>query len=240
MTRRATCGFCVVFQSVRLVGARIVFADRRARLDRVGQQAVVDEVEPGDVVGRLERGLGGLLVSQVPLIDGVARRDLVDLRRAVCPAPWPDRSRPAAAHNRCRSSRRRPWPVPASRRRTTATASPTWFALPCASAGCGAIFICEPSLDVIIQPQMRLPILSPASSAPVRTASTPGIFAAAAPSIVFDPGVGMGRAKEVGVALPRTIDVVGVVTLAGDEALVLFAAHRRTDSGCAHGGLLPG
>ena len=66
------------------VGARIVFADRRARLDRVGRQAVVDEVEPGDVVRRLERGLGGLLVSQVPLIDGVARRDLVDLRRAVC------------------------------------------------------------------------------------------------------------------------------------------------------------
>ena len=27
---------------------------------------------------------------------------------------------------------------------------------------------------------------------------------------------------------------------ARDKALVLFAAYRRTDSGCAHGSLLPG
>src|SRR5215813_11173929 len=62
---------------------------------------------------------------------------------------------------------------------TTATASPTWQALPLASAGCGAIFIGEPSLEWIIQPQMRLPILSSASSAPLSTASTPGRAAAA-------------------------------------------------------------
>ena len=36
-----------------------------------------------------------------------------------------------------------------------------------------------PSLEWIIQPQMRLPILSADSSAPVSTASTPGIAAAA-------------------------------------------------------------
>ena len=51
--------------------------------------------------------------------------------------------------------------------------------MPAAIAGCGAIFIGEPSLEWIIQPQMRLPILSVASSAPVSTASTPGIAAAA-------------------------------------------------------------
>ena len=41
----------------------------------------------------------------------------------------------------------------------------------------------EPSLEWISQPQMRLPILSAASSAPVSTASTPGIAAATLVSI---------------------------------------------------------
>ncbi len=54
-----------------------------------------------------------------------------------------------------------------------------------------------------------------------------------------DPGVGMGRAQEIRVALAGTVDVVGVVAFARDEALVLFAADRRTDSGRAHGDLLP-
>src|SRR5262252_10588181 len=39
-------------------------------------------------------------------------------------------------------------------------------------------------------------------------------------------------------ALAGTIDVVGVVAFARDEALVLFAADRCTDSGRAHGDLL--
>ncbi len=54
-----------------------------------------------------------------------------------------------------------------------------------------------------------------------------------------DLGVGMGRAQEIGMGLARTVDVVRVMTLAGDEALVLFAAHRRADAGRAHGGFLP-
>ena len=57
----------------------------------------------------------------------------------------------------------------------------------------------------------------------------------------LDPGVGVGQsAGNRRRHCPGRFDVVGVVTLAGDEALVLFAAHRRTDPGCAHGGLLPG
>src|SRR6516165_3877370 len=66
---------------------------------------------------------------------------------------------------------------------TTTTGSPTWQALPLASAGCAAIFIGEPSLEWIIQPQIRLPILSSASCAPLRTATTPGMPAAPLASI---------------------------------------------------------
>src|SRR5262249_19706983 len=41
-----------------------------------------------------------------------------------------------------------------------------------------------------------------------------------------------------GVARAGTVEVVGVVAFARHEALVLFAADRRTDSGRAHGDLL--
>ena len=43
----------------------------------------------------------------------------------------------------------------------------------------------EPSLEVIIQPQIRLPILSLASCAPVRTSTTPGMALAAAVSMLL-------------------------------------------------------
>src|SRR5665213_4581312 len=68
---------------------------------------------------------------------------------------------------------------------TTATASPTQLTLPDASAGCDAIFIGVPSLEWIIQPQIRLPILSIANCSPVRTSTTPGIFFAAEVSMLL-------------------------------------------------------
>src|ERR1700681_1961084 len=70
MTSRATCGFCVVFQSVRPPVP-------------ASYSAVVDEIDPGDVRRRLERGLGGLRIAEMPLIDGVVGGDLVNLRRAL-------------------------------------------------------------------------------------------------------------------------------------------------------------
>ena len=82
ITRRATCGFCVVFHSVKLSDAGIVFADRGARLDRIRHQPVVDEVERGHMLCRLERSLDGLRIAEMPLVDRVCGRDLVDLRRA--------------------------------------------------------------------------------------------------------------------------------------------------------------
>ncbi|MNX92811.1 hypothetical protein D3C86_1249650 [compost metagenome] len=57
---------------------------------------------------------------------------------------------------------------------TSATWSPTWRALPCASAGWGGSFIGVPSMLWISQPQGRPPTLSAAISSPVSTAITPG------------------------------------------------------------------
>ena len=63
-----------------IVGSGIVFTDRGTRLDRVRHQAIVDEIEPGDVPCGLEGDIDGLGIADVPLIDGVACRNLVDLR----------------------------------------------------------------------------------------------------------------------------------------------------------------
>src|SRR5215472_1540512 len=47
-----------------------------------------------------------------------------------------------------------------------------------------------------------------------------------------DPGVGVRAAQDIGVELPRAIDVVGVGALTGDEAVILTPPYRR--SGPAH------
>ena len=62
------------------VGAGIVFADRRARLHRVGDQTVVDEVELGHMRGLGESRVGRRLVAEMPVEDGVVGRGVVDLR----------------------------------------------------------------------------------------------------------------------------------------------------------------
>src|SRR6266404_1513529 len=50
----------------------------------------------------------------------------------------------------------------------------------------------------------------------------------------LDPSVCMRRADERGVRLAGSVDVVGVMALAGDESLVLLAAHGGAHSGRAH------
>ena len=121
---------------------------------------------------------------------------------------------------------------------TTATGSPTWQALPLASAGCGAIFIGEPSLEWIIQPQMRLPILSAASSRAGEHREHARHAGRGLGVDRFDRGVGVRRADEIGIGLAGPVDVVGVVALAGDEAAIFLAAHRGADTGRAHGSFL--
>ncbi len=69
-------------ERVFVLGARVV-ADRGARLDRVRHEAIVDEVELGDVRGLGEGGIHRGLVADRPDVAGVVRRDLVDLRRAL-------------------------------------------------------------------------------------------------------------------------------------------------------------
>ncbi len=67
----------------QIVGAGVVFGQRRARLHGVRHQPVVDDVELGDVLGVGESGLGRLGVAEVPLVDRVVGDVGMDLRRAL-------------------------------------------------------------------------------------------------------------------------------------------------------------
>ncbi len=68
-------------ERVAVVGAA-VRRDRGARLDRVRDQPVVDDVELGDVRRLGERRVDRRLVAERPRVALVARRRVVDLRRA--------------------------------------------------------------------------------------------------------------------------------------------------------------
>ncbi len=69
-------------QRVAVIGARVARI-RRARLDGVGHQAVVHEVELGDMRGACEGGVDRAPVADRPDIAGVVRRNLMQRRAAL-------------------------------------------------------------------------------------------------------------------------------------------------------------
>ncbi len=66
-------------QRVVLLGG-VVDAERRARLDRVRDQAVVDDVELGDVLRLGDRHVDGGAIADLPIVDQVVGRLRVKLR----------------------------------------------------------------------------------------------------------------------------------------------------------------
>ena len=61
---------------------RVVFGDRRARLHRVRHQAVVGDVERDHIGRSLESRIGGGFIADGPVVDHVAGRFRMQLRRA--------------------------------------------------------------------------------------------------------------------------------------------------------------
>jgi hypothetical protein len=56
----------------------------------------------------------------------------------------------------------------------------------------------------------------------------------------LDRGVGVRGSEKISVGLAGPVDVIGVMTGPGDEAAVFFAAHRGANPGRAHGFRPPG
>ena len=100
-----------------LAGGAVVFADRRARLHRIGDEPIVDEVEL-DGLGCLgERCIDRGQIAQMPVVTEIAGRlgpPKPAARRAS--APRPRRRPPARRYRRLRSARRRRAPRRGSRR----------------------------------------------------------------------------------------------------------------------------
>ena len=211
--------------------AGVVFADRDARLHRVGHQAVVDDVELGDVLGRLDRRVGRLGVAEMPLVDRVLRRDLVDRRRALRLGRIGHRRQHLVVdldllggvlglrqrlghHHRdriadiaglARRDRR-------MRRHLHRRA---------------VLGMDHPAADQIADLVGR-------KLGAGQHRDHAGHSSRRGDVDLLDPGVRMRRAHEHRAGLARPADVVGVLALAGDEAEVFLAAHRCADPGRGH------
>ena len=214
----------------------VVFRDRRARLHRVRHQPVVGEFERHHIGGLAEGVLDRGLVAERPVVDHIARRFRMQLRRARLDrrANIGDR-RQFLVSTTTASAASLLFLVSAI---TTATAWPTKRTVSGAIAGHAPIFIGVPSLEVMAQPQIRLPILSSTISCPVSTPTTPGIFIAAEIDALY-LGVGVRAADEMGMGHALKLDVVDVAALAGDETPVFLAHHACANAFNAHGLILP-
>ena len=139
-----------------VAGGALELADRRARLHRIGDEPVVDDVELRHMRRLGESRFGRGLVADMPVVAEIAGRVVVDLRlRPASAPPRPRRRGGTASGNRSRSVPPRPWRWSRVSAMTMATGSPTWRTWPCASTGCGGSAIGEPSFDLTPQPQGR-------------------------------------------------------------------------------------
>ena len=100
----------------QVIVADVVFGERHARLDCIRHETIVDDVEPGDVLGGGERRIDCFLVAEVPLVDRVLGNVGVDLRRALRLRLGRIDHRRAAPRNRLSPFRRHRGPRPGSPR----------------------------------------------------------------------------------------------------------------------------
>ena len=117
---------------------------------------------------------------------------------------------------------------------TTATAWPTKRTVSGAIAGQAPIFIGAPSLEWIIQPQIRLPILSSTSLLAGEHGNHARHLHRLGGVDAPDPGVGVRAAHERGIGHAVQADIVDVAALAGDETLVFLAHHPCANAFNAH------
>ena len=218
--------------------AGVILADRGARLHGVRHQPVIDDVELGYVLGGLERLVHRGAIAELPLVNGVARCDGVNERcvRALRLGGIRDRRQYLVIdlkffagiarlrqrlgdHYRDRIADETGLFVRDGRvRRHLHRRSVLGVDHPAANQGA----------DLVGGKLCTGKHRQHARHAGSRGAVDP-----------LDPGVGMGRAHEVDVALPGPADVGGILPFSGDEAEILLATHRGADTRCAHEDALP-
>ena len=213
-----------------VLAALVVVAHRRARLHRIGNQAVVDEVERGDMGGAGEGGVGRRLVPEMPLEHRVLRRDLMHLRGARLarvPGHGDRRQHVVVDDDGLRRILGGGESVGDDHRHMVAHVA--------------HLALREGRMRPRLHRRAVLGMDHPAADQPAdlvggqilagedrhhpRHGRRGGLVDA------VDRGMGVRRAEEVGVGLARTVDVVGVAALADEVAAVLAPLHGRADPG---------
>ena len=123
----------------------VVDADRRARLHRVHHHAAVDELEPRDMRGLGERGRHLLGVAVVVIERDIARRFVVDERRARARGVLAAATTAGSGSISTSTASAASFACSGVSATTKATGSPTKRTLSVGSAGRGGFFIGVPS-----------------------------------------------------------------------------------------------
>ena len=216
-----------------IAGAGIVFGDGDARLHGVGNQAIVDDVEPRDVLRAFDRRIHRLGVAEMPLIYRVPGRGLVDRRRALRLGHVDHRrqhlivdldllGRVFALRGRFGDHHRdRIADIAGLARRDRRMRRHLHRR--------AVLGMDHPAANEIADLVGREIRAGEHGDHARHRGGRLGVDA-------LDLGVRMRRAQEHRARFARPADVVGVLALAGDEAEVFLATHRRADSGRTHGG----
>ena len=214
--------------------AGVVVADGGARLDGVGDQPVVDEVDPRDVLGGREGGIDLGLVAEVPLVDGVVGRLGVDLRlTGILRGRHVDGGRQHLVVDgdllgRVLGLRQRLGDDDCNVIADVAHLALGQRGMRTRLHGRAVLGVDHPAAD-----QAADLVLGDVLAG--EDGETAGRGQRGARVDLLEGCVRVRRAHEIGPGLAGAIDVVGVLPLAGDEPLVFLALYGRPHAGVGHG-----
>ena len=217
----------------KAVVARVVVADRRPRLDGVGQHPVVDDIQLGDVMGLGERLVGRRLVADLPIVTNVARRFRMHQRRTdLGRIGRGDDGRSLLVVDLQLLGRVLRLIQAVRDDHGHLVADVTHRILRQGGMGRCLVRLTVLAGDRPATDQAAQTIGGQMLAGEDRDHAGRGLGRVAVDRA--DPGVGVGRADEIGVRLARAVDVVGVVARSRQETEVLRAAHAGADSGLGH------
>ncbi len=218
-------------ERVARLGARVRRVGR-ARLDRVRYQAVVGEIELGDVRRLGKRAVDRRLVAQRPDVTGVVRRRFMNRRRAFGFYRVDDCRQDFVIHLDELGG------IPRLGERFGDHHRDALADVPHLALRERRVrrLLHRLAVDVGDQPAAGQPahLRRRQIGARIDRKHCRGLFCLVHRNLL-DPGVRVGRSHERRVRLARQGDIVGVHAGAGEEAVILLALDPRADQGGRHG-----
>ena len=217
-------------ERVPRLGARVRRVGR-ARLDRVRYQAVVDEIELGDVRRPVKRAVDRCLVTQRPDVAGVVRRRFMNRRRAFGPDRVDHCRQNLVIHLDHLSG------IPRLGERFGDHHRDALPDMPHLALRERRVrrLLHRLAVDIGDQPAagQAAHLRRRQIGARIDRKHRRGFFCMIHENL-FDPGMRVRRSHERRVRLPRQRDIVGIHAGAGEEAVILLALDPRPDQRCRH------